>query len=75
MDTSLEWKRRRILGYIWSGSHKVKDLQVNLKKRWPYFVDEILRRRGRSLVQVEENEIYKDKDVCRQIVKFLPTER
>lgn len=45
------------------------------RKRWLDGVDEALRRRGRTLAQVEENRSYEDRDSWRGIIKCSPADR
>ena len=45
------------------------------RKRWLDGVDEALRRRGESLAQVEEREIYEDRKNWREIVRCSPADR
>ena len=44
-------------------------------KRWLDGVDEAVRRRGKSLAQVEESEIYKYRKNWREMVRCLPSDR
>ena len=45
------------------------------RKRWKEGVDEALRRKGTSLMEVEEGRDFDDRDGWRQLLRMLPADR
>lgn len=59
---------------VCGGSHREGEPLVGSAKRWLNRVDEVLKRKRRSLAQ-EESEIYEDRNNWRDIVRCSPTGR
>ena len=60
-----------------AAGRKLRDLYVlgRPRKRWKEGVDEALRRRGTSLIEVEEGRNFDDRDGWRQLLRMLPPDK